>query len=338
MAVAAESELRLGVSSSLPGCSTRERARARRRAQPRAGPPHVPRGLRDARLGLPQAARRRARRSCSSPPSRASASGRWSFIGYRPRDVLRWSLADGGDPYALADRRGRAPPPGAAAGPAAVRRRRGRVLRLRLRAHGRAPRRAQPRPGRAAGPGADAHRRARRLRPPQAHGHDPRQRLRGGGGRRRRPRARPRVDRRGARAARRPAAARPRHRRRGAAVRAQHAARGVRGDGRADRRVRARGRRVPGRAVAALVGAVAVDAVLDLPRAARDQPVAVHVLPRLRGLPDRRRLARAARDRHGRPRLHAADRRHAPARRRRRRGPRRSPRTCSPTRRSAPST
>ena len=28
--------------------------------------------------------------------------GRWSFIGYRPRDVLRWRLADGGDPYALA--------------------------------------------------------------------------------------------------------------------------------------------------------------------------------------------------------------------------------------------
>ncbi|HEX8103932.1 MAG TPA: anthranilate synthase component I [Solirubrobacteraceae bacterium] len=28
--------------------------------------------------------------------------GRWSFIGYRPRSVLRWSLADGGDPYALA--------------------------------------------------------------------------------------------------------------------------------------------------------------------------------------------------------------------------------------------
>ena len=37
-------------------------------------------------------------------------------------------------------------------------------------------------------------------------------------------------------------------------------------------------------------------AVLDLPRAARGQPVALHVLPRLRGLPDRRRLARAARD------------------------------------------
>src|SRR5215213_4014648 len=28
--------------------------------------------------------------------------GRWSFIGYRPRRVVRWALADGGDPYALA--------------------------------------------------------------------------------------------------------------------------------------------------------------------------------------------------------------------------------------------
>jgi anthranilate synthase component I len=28
--------------------------------------------------------------------------GRWSFIGVRPRSVLRWSLADGGDPYRLA--------------------------------------------------------------------------------------------------------------------------------------------------------------------------------------------------------------------------------------------
>src|SRR4051812_12817855 len=28
--------------------------------------------------------------------------GRWSFIGYKPRSVLRWSLGDGGDPYALA--------------------------------------------------------------------------------------------------------------------------------------------------------------------------------------------------------------------------------------------
>jgi anthranilate synthase component 1 len=28
--------------------------------------------------------------------------GRYSFIGFRPRAVVRWSLADGGDPYALA--------------------------------------------------------------------------------------------------------------------------------------------------------------------------------------------------------------------------------------------
>jgi anthranilate synthase component 1 len=28
--------------------------------------------------------------------------GRWSFIGFRPRAVLRWSLGDGGDPYAIA--------------------------------------------------------------------------------------------------------------------------------------------------------------------------------------------------------------------------------------------
>src|ERR1700730_13353104 len=28
--------------------------------------------------------------------------GRYSFIGFRPRTVLRWSLRDEGDPYALA--------------------------------------------------------------------------------------------------------------------------------------------------------------------------------------------------------------------------------------------
>jgi anthranilate synthase component I len=31
--------------------------------------------------------------------------GRWSFIGFRPRAVLRWSLSDGGNPYALAAER-----------------------------------------------------------------------------------------------------------------------------------------------------------------------------------------------------------------------------------------
>ena len=36
---------------------------------------------------------------------RGQRVGRWSFIGFRPRSVLRWSLADGGDPYALAAER-----------------------------------------------------------------------------------------------------------------------------------------------------------------------------------------------------------------------------------------
>ena len=40
--------------------------------------------------------------------------GRYSFIGLRPRSVLRWSLADGGDPYALAAGEVAAPPAGAA--------------------------------------------------------------------------------------------------------------------------------------------------------------------------------------------------------------------------------
>ena len=31
--------------------------------------------------------------------------GRWSFIGFRPSGVMRWSLKDGGDPYALAAER-----------------------------------------------------------------------------------------------------------------------------------------------------------------------------------------------------------------------------------------
>jgi anthranilate synthase component 1 len=31
--------------------------------------------------------------------------GRWSFIGFCPHEVLRWSLADGGDPYAFAAER-----------------------------------------------------------------------------------------------------------------------------------------------------------------------------------------------------------------------------------------
>ena len=63
--------------------------------------------------------------------------GRYSFIGLRPRSVLRWSLADGGDPYALAAaevaRYRQAPLADGAAGPgmgSSVHGRRGRLFRL----------------------------------------------------------------------------------------------------------------------------------------------------------------------------------------------------------------
>ena len=151
-------------------------------AQPDPDRRDVHRRLPDPGLGVPQAARGRARRSCSSPPSRARV-GRYSFIGYRPRKVLRWSLGDPGDPYALAaaelGRFRAAELPRAAA----VRRRRGRDVRLRPGAHRRAAGGAESRSGRPARPRADAHRRAGRLRSPQAHRHRDRQRLR-----RRRPR------------------------------------------------------------------------------------------------------------------------------------------------------
>ena len=122
---------------------------------------------------------------------------------------------------------------------------------------------------------------------------------------------------------------------RGAEVRVQHDPRGLRGQRRADHRVHPRRRRLPGGPVAALERADPGRAVLDLPRPARGEPVAVHVLPRLRGLPDRRRVARAAADGQRPPRLHPPDRRH-PARAAR--TTTRSPPSCSPTRRSAPST
>ena len=71
--------------------------------------------------------------------------GRYSFIGFRPRTVLRWSLGDPGDPYALAAaelRRFRVAPlpdlPPFAGGAVGH-------VRLRPRPHGRAAGRAQPR-------------------------------------------------------------------------------------------------------------------------------------------------------------------------------------------------
>jgi anthranilate synthase component I len=34
---------------------------------------------------------------------RGQAVGRWSFLGFQPREVVRWSLGDQGDPYAIAE-------------------------------------------------------------------------------------------------------------------------------------------------------------------------------------------------------------------------------------------
>ena len=87
--------------------------------------------------------------------------GRYSFVGFRPRSVLRWSdgvlSEDGGserqapDPYAAVAEHLAALPAGAGRGPAAVQRRRRRLLRLRPGAHGRAAR-PSPTPTRSACP------------------------------------------------------------------------------------------------------------------------------------------------------------------------------------------
>ena len=211
---------------------------------------------------------------------------------------------------------------------------------LRPGAHGRAARRAQPRPARAARHGADGHRRmlvfdhlrheltilacafadedggidAAYERAAAAIA-EVRERLRGAV----------------------PVPARPSVRR-AAALRLEHGARGVRSGGRADRRVRPRRRRLPGRALAALLRAGPGRGLLDLPRPARGQPLALHVLPRVRRLPDRRRLAGAAGQGHRAPGGDAADRRHLPARGAARRRTAASPSAWSTTPRSGPST
>ena len=98
-------------------------------------------------LGVPEAARATGRAFLLESADQGRV-GRYSFIGYRPRKVLRWSLGDPGDPYALAAAELGRVDPAPLAGPAPVRRRRRRRVRLRPRAHGRAARRAEPRPGR----------------------------------------------------------------------------------------------------------------------------------------------------------------------------------------------
>ena len=101
----------------------------------------------------------------------------------------------------------------------------------------------------------------------------------------------------------------------GAAVRVEPDPGGVRGDRRPDHRVRPRRRRLPGRALAALQRPLAGGGVLDLSRPPHGQSLALHVLPRLRRLRDRGRLTRAAGEGERPPGRDPADRRHLPARR-----------------------
>ncbi len=102
--------------------------------------------------------------------------GRWSFIGFRPRAVLRWSLGDGGDPYALAaehvGRFSQAPmadaPPFTGGAVGFFGYDLVRVVEPLVR--------SRTRSRRAARHGADDVGLAGRVRPSQAHGHDPRER------------------------------------------------------------------------------------------------------------------------------------------------------------------
>ena len=101
----------------------------------------------------------------------------------------------------------------------------------------------------------------------------------------------------------------------------EHDPRAVRGERGPDHRVHLRRRRVPGGPVAAVVGPGAGRGVLDLPRPARGQPQPVHVLPRLRRLRDRRRQPRAADHRGRAASLDPPDRGHPAAGSDRRGGP-----------------
>ena len=136
-----------------------------------------------------------------SAPARGAALERRRALGVERRGRRRRADRDGARPLRGGRRAPRPLPAGAGRGPAALRRRRGRLLRLRPGAHGRAARRAQPRPARPARHGADGDRRDARLRPPAPRADDPRLRLRRGGRRhRRRLRARRGDNRRDARA------------------------------------------------------------------------------------------------------------------------------------------
>ena len=273
--------------------------------------------------------------------------GRWSFLGYRPRTTIRIDdgvLTVGGearaftDPYAVvaleleryrtAPLEGLPPFAGGAVGLFGY-----DLVRFAEPTVGR----AQPRPAGHAGHGADGQRRDGGLRPPAPRGHDPGQRVRGRG-RGRRLRLGRGGDRRGARAAGRAGAPVRRGRAPPVEFESNTGEQGYEDSvARCVEYIRAGdayqvvpsqrwSAQAPGRRV------------LDLPRPAGGQPQPVHVLPGLRGLPDRRRLARVAGEGRG-PHAPPSGRSPAPARAptARPRTPS-APRSCWRTRRSAPST
>ena len=179
MAVAS-AETRSGASRPV----ARRGPRARARPQPDPAAPDVHRRPPDAGVGVPEAARAGGRRhSCSSRPSRAASGATRSSAIARARCCAGRSATPATRTQLAAarartrSRRRRSPglPPfaGGAVGVFAY------DLVRTVEPLGR----AQPGSARRAGPGADADRRAGRVRPPQAHGHRGRQRLR-----RRRPR------------------------------------------------------------------------------------------------------------------------------------------------------
>ena len=203
--------------------------------------------------------------------------------------------------------------------------------------------RAQPRPDRAARHGADDQRRPRRLRPPAPRGDGDRQRLRRGRGRieaaydarrrQRSPTSASSLRGAGPGRRRRRAASTPRSSSSSNMTREQFEANVARiveyvhaGDA---------FQVVPSQRFSA---ESPVEAFSIYRGPAHGQPLALHVLPRLRRLRDRRRLARAAGQGHRRPGRDPPDRRHLPARAATRRRTASRPRRCSRTRRSAPST
>ena len=118
----------------------------------------------------------------------------------------------------------------------------------------------------------------------------------------------------------------------------QHDRGRIPGDGREGEGLHRRRRRLPDRAVAALHQPLRSAGLFALSGAAAGQSLALSLLSRFRRLPDRRVEPGDPGPGARRQGRHPADRRHAAARRDARARTRRWPPSCSPTRRSAPST